>query len=225
MSWKDYFYFQKGDRIAILILFTLIVISGSAYFFSRPKVYEKEELPTKFKEDFIRFQSEITEIDLNDQLIKEKQEKLESQNKKTSYPYIPKLKTGETIEINKADTTQLKRIPGIGSSYANRIVKYRNLLGGYVEIEQLKEVWGIDNDLFEAISTYITIEPKVQKLKINSANFKELIKHPYVNSEQAKITIDIRERKGKIESINRLALLDEFSEEDIKRLTPYLNFD
>lgn len=225
MSWKDYFYFQKGDRIAILILFTLIVVSGGLYFLSKQKPQVEPDTTTQFEKEFSDFQSKLTDIDDGTLSTEEDHDIPEIYSNKPRYLHITKLKKGETIEINKADTSLLKRIPGIGSSYANRIVKYRNLLGGYIDIEQLKEVWGIDNDLLEAITPYITIEPEVQKIKINSADFKALIKHPYINKEQVKIIIDIRERKGKIESIKRLELLDEFSDKDIKRLIPYISFD
>ena len=62
-------------------------------------------------------------------------------------------------------------------------------------------------------------------MKVNSADFNELIRHPYIDYKQAKIIVDIRERKGRIESLKRLRLLEEFSDDDIKRLTPYLSFD
>lgn len=225
MSWKDYFYFQKGDRIAILILFTLFVVSGGLYFLSKRKPQVESGITTQFENEFSDFQSKLTDIEDNTLSTREDHNIPETYSNKSRYPHITKLKKGENIEINKADTNLLKRIPGIGSSYANRIVKYRNLLGGYVTIEQLKEVWGLDNDLFETITPYLTIEPDVQKIKINSADFKALIKHPYINKEQVKIIIDIRGRKGRIDSINRLALLDEFTDGDIKRLTPYLSFD
>lgn len=225
MSWKDYLYFQKGDRIAIIILLISIIVFGGIYFLSIPDQSTKTEPLSKLEEDFLHFQAELTDIVKSDSSNQYKNKHSTSHHNKVEYPYSSKLKTGETIEINEADTSLLKRIPGIGTSYANRIVKYRNLLGGYSSIEQLKEVWGMDNELFDKIISYISIEAKVQRLQINSIDFKALIKHPYINHEQAKVIIDIRERKGKIESIRRLALLDEFTETDIKRLEPYLSFD
>lgn len=225
MNWKDYFYFQKGDRIAILILFSLIIISGGIYFLSKPEQYKQAESVSKFEQDYSLFQSELTDIKPEFSPIQEKNKENNPSDIKFKYPYVTKLKEGETIDINEADTNLLKKIPGIGSTYANRIVKYKNLLGGYVSIEQLKEVWGIDNELFCKICPYIRITPKIEKLNVNTVEFKDLIKHPYINKEQARIIIDIRERKGNFESINRLALLDEFTNRDIKRLTPYLCFD
>lgn len=143
-----------------------------------------------------------------------------------SYSYIPpkKLKAGEVIELNEADTMQLKMIPNVGSGYANRIIKYRNLLGGYNRLEQLKEVWGMDEYLYEKIIPYMVLKIRNGKMRINEASFQELNKHPYIDYKQAKIIVDIRERKGPIESMERLALLEEFSEKDLQRLSPYLSF-
>ncbi|MDU1891190.1 MAG: helix-hairpin-helix domain-containing protein [Dysgonomonas sp.] len=89
----------------------------------------------------------------------------------------------------------------------------------------MREVWGVDEGLYAKITPYILVDKKVKRLKINTAGFKELNKHPYISYEQTKIIVDIRERKGKIESINRLSLLNEFTDQDLERLTPYLSFD
>lgn len=212
MNWKDFFYFQKRDRNAIITLLVLIVIAGCAYIFTKPtsnKSTQKEK-----------------EINLKEQILSQSESEKSNTDKQTVYySYQKKLNKGETIELNSADTTELKKIPGIGTSYANRIVKYRNILGGYAQISQLKEVWGLDEDLYNKIKPYLVIKSNTTTLKINSASFKELNKHPYIDYNQTKIIVDIRERKGRIESIDRLALLDEFTEQDINRLTPYLSFD
>lgn len=225
MSWKNYFFFQKKDRIAILILLSLIVISGGIYFVTSGKSKTITNDNEKLKKEFEEFQAGLQATDTTsfseNQIYK-------NQSYKEEYPkYAPqkKFSDGESLELNSADTTELKKIPGIGSGYANRIIKYKNMLGGYVEITQLKEVWGMDDILYNKITPYITLKPAVTKIKVNAVDFKTLNQHPYVNYKQAQIIIDIRERKGNIESINRLALLDEFKPNDIKRLTPYLSFD
>lgn len=210
MSWKDYFYFQKGDKTAILLLLILIAVSGGVYILTRP---EKAEEKTE--------QLSPSSRSLSDSI----QSKGVKSSTSSAYPYQEKLKAGQTIELNSADTTALKKIPGIGTAYSNRIVKYRALLGGFASIGQLKEVWGMDDGLYARIIPYITIVPKTEKIRINHTDFKGLNRHPYIDYKQAKVIVDIRERKGRIESVNRLSLLEEFTEDDIKRLTPYLSFD
>jgi DNA uptake protein ComE-like DNA-binding protein len=220
MSWKDYFFFQKSDKTAILILMILIVLSGIVHIATLPE--DKPAAPNTFAAEFEEFQSALPDRDTAS-YTETRIYKGQSQNIKYTYP--AKLSQGETIELNGADTTVLKKIPGIGSGYANRIVKYRDILGGYAGISQLKEVWGMDDDLYDKITVYIALTPGVKKIRVNTASFDELNKHPYISYKQATVITDIRERKGNIESIDRLSLLEEFTVNDIKRLTPYLSFN
>src|SRR5690606_32795545 len=82
-----------------------------------------------------------------------------------NYIRIEKLSPGETISLNSSDTTEWKKIPGIGSSYSTRIVKYRTLLGGFINKNQLLEVYGIDSEMYSRISPYITEDPNFTKIK------------------------------------------------------------
>ena len=223
MNWKDYLYIQKGDRIAIILLLILIVISGGIYILISQKENQQQDIP--LDKDFQTF---LTDMKEKDSLEITPYESKIYKSQISDYPeYIPqkKLEEGQTIELNSSDTTALKKIPGIGSGFANRIVKYRNLLGGYSNIEQLKEVYGLDDYLYDKIRPYLTIAPKTKKIRINSATFEELNKHPYISYKQAKVIVDIRDRKADIESMNRLSLLDEFTDNDTKRLAPYLSFE
>lgn len=135
-----------------------------------------------------------------------------------------KLSPGQVISLNEGDTSVWKKIPGIGSSYSSRIIKYKDLLGGYVNKEQLLEVYGIDNDLYVKISPFIQEDSNYTKVKINELEFKELLKHPYLNYKQVQVIVNLRQKKGDIISVNELSMLDEFTSEDIMRLEPYLHF-
>lgn len=218
MNWKDYLYFQKRDRVAIILLLVLITLTGGIYIFTRPqqKANKEEAEPSS-----VRVTTNTNTPYSNTTPTFSKQNK----DKTPSYPYQKKLETGGIVELNTADTTSLKMIPGIGTGFAKRIVKYRNLLGGFADITQLKEVWGLDNELYDKITPYIVLVPQIEKIKVNSADFNELNRHPYIDYRQARVIVDIRERKGSIESLKRLRLLEEFTDDDIKRLTPYLSFD
>lgn len=223
MLWKHYFYFSRGEKRAIIILLFLLLIIGGAYIYVRTRPVQIGQQDTAHQQEFDKFVSQLKEKETKEQLKPSK--KNYSSTTKTRYPYQPKLKEGETVELNSADTSALKQIPGIGSGYANRIVKYRDILGGYHTMTQLKEVWGMDDYLYAKITPYLNLTQKHIRLKVNHADFKELNKHPYLNYKQAQVIVDIRERKGNIESIERLSLLEEFNEMDIARLKPYLSFD
>ncbi len=204
MHLKNYFYFTRSERRAILILLVLIIAVGGACLITNPKDALEAIPDEKLTEDFEKFKAALAE-------------------QKTASPR--KLYEGETIEINSADTSVLKTIPGIGSSYAARIIKYREALGGFVSKRQLYEVWGINDERYNMIEPYITIQGKPRTLAVNKLSIEQLNAHPYITYRQAKTIIDIRSRKGFIKSMNKLALLDEFTPKDIKRLTPYLNFN
>ncbi|NLD24410.1 MAG: helix-hairpin-helix domain-containing protein, partial [Bacteroidales bacterium] len=141
-----------------------------------------------------------------------------------NYVRIEKLSPGETISLNSTDTTEWKKIPGIGSSYSSRIVKYRALLGGFNSKVQLLEVYGINSEMYSRISQYITEDTNFTKIKINELEFKDLLRHPYLNYGQVQTIINLRDKKGNITSINELSMLDEFTKDDISRLQPYLDF-
>ena len=125
------------------------------------------------------------------------------------------------MKINSSDTTELKKIPGIGSYYARRIVDYRTRLGGYVSKEQLLE---IDDFPAKAIA-YINIDSdNIKKININKSSLAQIKHHPYINYYQASAIVNYRRLHGMIKSINELHLMKEFSQEDLKRIEPYVTY-
>ncbi len=127
------------------------------------------------------------------------------------------------IEINQADTLDLQQIPGIGPSFARRIVKYRMMLGGYFKPEQLMEVYGMDSLLFSRITDYLVFEKNhLNKININTATIKELIKHPYIEFYLAKSIVTFREEKGQIESLEDIRNVRLMYDELFNKIMPYL---
>ncbi len=120
----------------------------------------------------------------------------------------------EIININEADTSQLKRLPGIGTVFANRIVKYRNMLGGFVDTVQFAEVYGLPPETIEQLQTQVVIRNTdvVQKINLNTANIKTLAAHPYISFKVAKAIVKHRENYGtysKVEDVKEVYLVDE----------------
>lgn len=137
------------------------------------------------------------------------------------YSYPHKLRANEHIEINGADTTLLMKIPGIGSYYASRIVRYRERLGGFASAQQLEEIDGLP----ESSIAYIKIdEQQIHKMNLNKLTLNQLKKHPYLNFYQAKEICDYRRLKGPLHSIEDLKLLKDFPPDEIERLKPYICF-
>lgn len=137
-------------------------------------------------------------------------------------PYVPKYPEGTVIDLNQADTASLKRIPGIGSGLARMIVAYRNRLGGFYSVSQLQEIPHLD----AGINTWFKVgDAELRKLKVNRASLDRLRSHPYMDFYKAKAIIEYRRKRGKLKSLSQISLFEAFSEEDIKRLSPYLSFE
>lgn len=135
--------------------------------------------------------------------------------------YPVKLRPGQYVTLDDADTASLRKVPGIGRYYASCIVRYRNDLGGYVSVAQLSEIEGIPE---AALSYFRVTGGAVRKLNLNRLTLNELKHHPYINFYQARRIIDYRRLKGPLHSIDDLRLLKDFSQRDIDRLRPYVEF-
>lgn len=134
--------------------------------------------------------------------------------------YLPKLKPGATIDLNTADTTLLKRVPGIGSSFARRIVKYRDLLGGYYVVEQLQEVYGMDRERYNAIYPYFTVGTAVRPLTLT---IDSISYHPYLSWRHKRALRRLLEAEQPLDWSHLMSTGD-FTRDDSLRLAPYMPF-
>ena len=194
------------------------------------KLYGLESADFERLKPYIRIKSNVADYSSKQQEMRQVSKEKPTDVSPVSAQMIQKqekISYGTTIDINIADTTDLKKIPNIGSGFANRIIKYRQIIGGFYSIEQIKEVYGVDNDLFLKISPYITVSENVilQQVLVNQSSLDKLKSHPYINFYQAKVILDIRKKKGKVHDLSELALLEEFSESDLERLRYYLSFE
>ena len=139
---------------------------------------------------------------------------------KRAEAYLPKLKPGATIDLNSADTTLLKRVPGIGSSFARRIVKYRDLLGGYYVVEQLQEVYGMDRERYDAIHPYFTVGTAVRPLTLT---IDSISYHPYLSWRHKRTLRRLLEEEQPLDWSHLMSTGD-FTRDDSLRLAPYMPF-
>ena len=141
---------------------------------------------------------------------------------KKEYVKAFKYPEGTLVDVNSADTTELKKIPGIGSGIAGGIVRYRERLGGFYALSQLEEVKHVTPELLK----WFKLEnDSTRKLEINKAGLDKLRAHPYLTFYQAKVIMEHRRKKGQIKSLSQLALYEEFTEKDLERLSAYISFD
>jgi competence protein ComEA len=130
------------------------------------------------------------------------------------------------VELNSADTIMLDKLKGIGFSFAKRIVKYRAILGGFVNKEQLMEVYGLDQEKFDLIKEEVKVDTGlVTKINVNTATFEELKKHPYIKYNMAQLIVNYRKQHGNYKSLADLRKLDLVNDEVYRKIVPYLKIN
>ena len=224
-NFKRFMTYSRGERIAIITIVSMIVIMLIAKYIiinNPPKRdYYKHDLDSIIARrekmlDSIRIAdslSRISKITKNSRVSSKTSNKTTKQQKDTinkgflhSAPLHYASVEMTIIDINTADTTLLKQLPGIGGAFAKWIVNYREKLGGYCETEQLLEVYRMDTARYDAIKDFVKIDSSFtpNKLKINTDAFKILLKHPYLEYDDVKKIVNYREQKGMITSWEQL---------------------
>lgn len=132
------------------------------------------------------------------------------------------------LELNAIDSATLVKIPGIGAKTASIIINYRNKLGGFYSPYQISEklTWdGAQERMNDWCNNWLKSDQKlIRKIDINKADFKQILRHPYLNYEQTKAIVNYRDKHKTIKDISFLKMLEEFDQEDINKLEYYLDF-
>lgn len=238
MNWRDLLYFSKGERQALILLLLLIVVAlliliisdkrKSTPIINSQYIINPENIPDKINSDSILPKTTTSE---DKQPVPNSSSFSKNTNpaKKVipqSYTKTEKYPLGTIIELNTADTTILKKVPGIGSTFARRIIKYRDLLGGFYTVSQLQEIYGMDSERYQMLQPWFhTNISYIKKISVNHSSYDALVRHPYLDNKQAKAIYQLRQQKGKISGWENLQLLDEFSTTEVNQLDAYLSFD
>ena len=147
-------------------------------------------------------------------------------NTPTQKTYVKPKNVLSPFDINTADTSQLKKIRGIGPVLSKRIIKYREILGGFVSTGQLKEVYGLRDSVIAQLDTlaFITHGFNPRPLLINSSDEYELKKHPYIDAKLARSISTYRFQHGNFTHMEDLEALHTLDSLTLARITPYLQF-
>ncbi|MFZ9660269.1 MAG: ComEA family DNA-binding protein [Chitinophagaceae bacterium] len=137
---------------------------------------------------------------------------------------ISRLHTDQIVDINKADTNALIDLPWIGHKLANRIIVFRNLAGGFHSVEQLSDIYGLEDSILLKIKKYLIATGNVRKIQINNITEDSLVKHPYINKSQARSIIQYRQMHGPYVNMEQLKMLHNIDESTLVKLQPYLEF-
>ena len=129
------------------------------------------------------------------------------------------------LDINSCDSSSLVALPGIGPVLSVRIIKDRNLVGGFLSPDQLKEVYGLPEETITRIRSGLYADTSgIRKIRINEAGYSELARHPYFKEGEAGALIRYREEKGRIGSVSEISDNRIISSETLARIGRYLDF-
>lgn len=206
---SEWFGYSRRERRATLLLLLAVSIIG----FSRHLAVNNDSLP----------EIEFLVIDqaVKDTLVKNREEE-PSPVSPAARRKIPQ----PVIELNSCDSADLDALPGIGPVLSVRILKYRNLLGGYAEPRQLLEVYGIRQEVYDLFSSRLRTDTTLIKMiQVNSDSYSVMIRHPYLGPENVSSIIRYRERQGKISGWAVMVDGGMIPEEKMSLLRYYLSYD
>jgi DNA uptake protein ComE-like DNA-binding protein len=127
------------------------------------------------------------------------------------------------VELNSADSADLVELYGIGSVFANRILKYRDLLGGFYSVNQLLEVYNFPEETFQKIENRVSADTLLlKKIRLNFAEYSDLIRHPYLDKKQVNALLKFREKNGSYYELEQVISNDLVDNETFSKLKPYL---
>jgi DNA uptake protein ComE-like DNA-binding protein len=217
---RNWFGFTRRERRASFILLVLaFLILGLRY------TVPEKNIQIRDISDSILFNTAITVApDNRDEKPKssDKAKYVSSGNTEVRSAYQKR----PLINLNSCDTAQLISLPGIGPVLSVRIIKYRNLLGGFASVEQLKEVYGLSPETFELIRERVMADTTlINRININTAAYKELSRLPYFEKYEVTAILKYRELKGRIEGINDLIVNKLITVEKVSKVRPYLLFE
>ena len=224
---NNFLTFTKGERVAIIVLAAVIFLIIAANFFvanhhsnvnkhshnldSIMTLHDVavEEYYNNQRTTVNRQQASSTKDKVSEtpslQDTKSYKETRNNIHKKVQQPNAKCLSSNALVQmqvnLNSADTTELKSLPGIGSFFAKNIVEYRKKLGGFIEKEQLLEIYAFDTTRLSNIENLIIIDSiKLRKVNVNTDDFKTILRHPYIEYEDVKKIVNYRESKGMIKN-------------------------
>jgi DNA uptake protein ComE-like DNA-binding protein len=204
-------YTRRERRSSLLLLIIIIAVAAARYLFPESKS-EIKVIPLNYS---------VSGIDTVHPLYVDSNSP--ANMKQVTVVNKPKI---SIIDLNKCDSASLVALPGIGPVLSARIIKYRKLLGGFVSVNQLREVYGLSPETFDLISGMVKADSSaVNKIKINSADYKQLLRMPYIEKSDVAALLKYREEKGNIEGMNELIENELIAAEKAEKILPYLEFN
>jgi len=232
--------FTRSEWLAatILLLFIILQLLFSALYKARPtkpidysefkELVFEFEVQQRFLEDSIEkarkeiynfnYQQNRKELYLYDSSKNRKNIPFEKQDKKPQYTIVK-------LELNHCDSSEIVVVPQFGNKRAQKLVEYRDNLGGFYSFEQVKEVYILQNIEVDFLKKYFTLDPSlIRKININTATYREIVTHPYTDSYLAKLIINHRDKNGNFTTMEEVQKATHAYQELIDKLQHYIEF-
>ena len=213
---KSFFRFTAGEWAASALI-GLLLLAGILFYFLYENTAVAHTGTTEYQEIIAQFEQE--QLHLADTAKRAfSGDSLKKQPKKQLYDIVK-------VELNRADTSDIMRIPQFGSKRAQRIVEYRDKLGGFYSLSQLQEIYILQNINVEYLEKYFTIDRRlIRKININHCDYKTLVSHPYLDSYLTKTILNYRQHNGPIRDIAHLRDITHIYAELEEKLQWYIEF-
>lgn len=237
--------FSKTEAKGTLILIVLVIASFTLFEFLKWHTFNQSKPlsdSAELKEWVVEVENSYQRKNLND---RPETERSLTKHQKDYLPYktapkthsemyrkgkdAPKATTANPTkeivvrDLNTATEEELKLVRGIGPAFSERIVKYRTMLGGFYDLNQLSEVYGLKPETIEELKKHFSIQSPVKKLAINSDSIKVLARHPYLSYDNARVIISYRKMHGNITSSLDLEKIKALDSALIRQLKPYID--
>lgn len=200
-------YRQSGGKFSVKSdLKKLYCMTPELYKTLAPKI----DLPDKMT---------YPKIKNNDTSMYAKKRDIDRWDKNTTTPFD----VVKPVKINKATEKQLLAIPGIGPFYAKEIMALRKRYGGFISLQQLLDIYNMDDEKLKSISPYLILDAEdVIKMNINTATVEELKKNPWITSDMARSIVYYREHYEHYSRLDQLLLSPYIDAKELKKISPYL---
>lgn len=129
----------------------------------------------------------------------------------------------DVVEINTADSAMFEHLRGIGPTLAKRIVVYRAALGGFVSVNQIREVWGLSDSTFQFIKPHLSIEKtEIRQINLNTASYEILKNHPYIKGWLAKWILSYKKNNTSFKNVEQLKMVSSMNDSIYNKLKDYV---
>jgi DNA uptake protein ComE-like DNA-binding protein len=216
---KNWFGFTRRERRSTFILMIIVV-----FILGLREAVPEKNISVQDITDSISYKIEVKDsAKVNAIPVEKSYERSSAAYRK---PVISSYQKRPPINLNSCDTSQLISLPGIGPVLSVRIIKYRNLLGGFAKVDQLREVYGLSSETFDLIKGRVYADStEVIRININEAAYRDLSKLPYFEKYEVTAILKYRELKGRIERISELTDNKLIPAEKVPKVRPYLVFE